>query len=299
MSKTKITAIIVAYHPDLALLQRVIEQTAAMVSEIVVVNNDRGDWASSLPPSAVVHLPAKNLGLAAAYNFGLDHARRSGSSHVLLLDQDSVPRPRMVEHLLEGHGRHIRIAATGPLWQDARSGELGKFVVRFGSPRTPGPGEVLKVQFLISSGSLIALDAAAEIGPFDNNLFIEHVDTDWALRAEARGFALYGVADAVLEHRIGDAVLSLPWSQQRAYLNSPERTYYLVRNSLRLWRRPYATWRWRLFDFRRLLKLLVLYLVFMPGRAERTKMAFRGVLDARRLDIAEIPGPFSVTQTQD
>ena len=161
--------------------------------------------------------------------------------------------------------------------------------MRFGEKKIPKSDEVVKVEFLISSGSLIALAALSEIGPFDDQLFIEHVDTDWSLRASAKGFGLYGVASAVLEHTIGDAILEVPGTGRRAFMYPSERTYYLVRNSIRLWLRPYATWRWRAFDAWRLCRLIPLYLVFAPDRGGRFKAILQGVRDAFRPDIAERP----------
>jgi rhamnosyltransferase len=289
MSDRNVIAVIVAYHPDPALLDRVIESTATMVSRIVVVNNDQGDWSAGLKTPVFVHTPQRNIGLAAAYNFGADFARQEGATHLLLLDQDSVPAPGMVPALLTQYLGSEPVGGVGPLWKDPRTGEVGGFAVKFGQKKIPGPGEILKVEFLISSGSLIALAAISELGPFDDRLFIEHVDTDWALRAKAKGLALYGVAAAMLEHTIGEAVLVSPGTVRRAFVYPPERTYYLVRNSIRLWLRPYATWRCRLFDIWRLCRLLLLYLVFAPDRGGRIQSILQGVRDAFRPEIAERP----------
>ncbi len=254
-----------------------------------MVNNDQGDWPAALGEQCVLYTPGTNIGLAAAYNYGAEFARKEGATHLLLLDQDSVPAPGMVPQLLKQYSRNEPIGAVGPHWQDPRTGEKGGFAVRFGHKVTAAPGEVLRVEFLISSGSLIGLEAFASMGPFDEKLFMEHVDTDWALRAKARGFALYGVADAGLEHMIGDAVLVLPGAGRRAFLYPPDRTYYLVRNSIRLWLRPYATWRWRLFDVWRLCRLLVLYLACAPDRISRIKAILNAVSDAFRPEVAKRP----------
>jgi hypothetical protein len=50
----------------------------------------------------------------------------------------------------------------------------------------------------------MSLDALAEIGPFNEKLFIEHVDTDWSLRARAKDYRLYGLADARLDRTFTD-----------------------------------------------------------------------------------------------
>jgi rhamnosyltransferase len=286
---SRIVAVIVAYNPDLALLNRVIDSTAQMVESVVVVNNDGGYWSHDLPESIVVYTPRKNIGLAAAYNYGAEQARKRGATHLLLLDQDSVPAAGMVQQLLEQYSKGGRIGGVGPIWKDPRSGQTGGFTVAFGTNRIPEPGETLRVDFLISSGSLIDLSAFEQMGPFDETLFIEHVDTEWALRAKAKGFSLHGVERAVLEHIMGESVIALPLSNRKLFLYPPERTYYLVRNSVRLWVRPYATWRWRLADFRRLGALLTLHLIFAPDRVKRTKMIAYGFRDVFRRGVVERP----------
>ena len=122
-----------------------------------------------------------------------------------------MPASGMVAALMEGFQQPGPVAAVGPLWRDSRTREDGFFVrlARWGAHKyEPTAGETVPVDFLISSGSSISLTALADIGPFDESLFIEHVDTDWALRAGAKGYRLYGVADARLDHALGDAALS-------------------------------------------------------------------------------------------
>jgi len=73
-----------------------------------------------------------NLGIAAAQNRGIAWARERGASHVLLLDQDSVPASDMVARLLqalEGATRAgQRVAAVGPRLVDRRSRVSTPFV---------------------------------------------------------------------------------------------------------------------------------------------------------------------------
>ena len=227
----------------------------------------------------------QNIGLGAAYNLAARWAREEGATHLLLLDQDSVPASGMVAALMEAFKQPGPVAAVGPLWRDSRTREDGFFVrlVPWGARKyEPAAGEIVPVDFLISSGSLISLAALADIGPFDESLFIEHVDTDWALRARARGYRLYGVADARLDHALGDAALSaspLGLRRRRFFLYKPERNYYLLRNSVALWRRHYAPWRWIIHDVRRTFLLMLFYALFVPPRLARLRSMFRAVRD--------------------
>jgi rhamnosyltransferase len=279
-----IYAAVVAYHPNIELLNRVLAAIAPQVTDVLLVANDGGAWSCQLPINVTLSRQDKNIRLGAAYNLALGWARRRGAAYLLLLDQDSVPAPGMVALLVNAFKPADPVAATGPLWRDSRTGEDGFFVrlAGWGARKyRPTAGEIVPVDFLISSGSLISLDALAEIGPFDERLFIEHVDTDWSLRARAKGYLLHGVADARLDHAFGEDTLSA-WPLGRGrqlFLYPPERNYYLLRNSIALWRRPYAPWRWVLHDVRRTALLMLFNVLRIPPRLERLRLMLRAIRD--------------------
>jgi rhamnosyltransferase len=283
-----VSAVIVTYHPDGDILQTVTAAITAQVDGVLIVANDGGAWTFAPAMDVALAKQDTNLGLGAAYNLAAEWARKRGAMYLLLLDQDSVPAPGMVAALREAFKQPGPMAATGPLWRDSRTGEDGFFVrfSRWGARRyRPTAGEIVPVDFLISSGSLISLDALADIGPFDEKLLIEHVDTDWALRARSRGYQLFGVADARLTHTFGEATLST-WPlaiRRRFFLYAPERNYYLLRNSIALWHRPHVPWRWVLHDVRRTVVLMLLYMLCVPPRLERLRWMFRAVRDGFKM----------------
>jgi len=281
---SSVAAVIVVYRPDLARLIEVVGAVATQVGNVRLIANDGAPWSCPLPANATLAVEDGNLGLGAAYNLAGRWARERGAAYLLLLDQDSVPAPGMVPALLEAFQRAGPVAAAGPYWRDSRTGENGFFIcrARWGIRRyRPRQGETLPVEFLISSGSLIALEALVDIGPFDEKLFIEHIDTDWTLRALAKGYRLYGVADARLDHTFGEAsVVAAPFGlRRRLFRYPPERNYYQLRNSILLWRRPYVPWRWVLRDLRRSIALMTFYALCIPPRRERLRAMVRAVRD--------------------
>ena len=281
---TRVKAVITAYRPDVATLGENLTATAPQVETLLLVANDGAPWSCQLPGNVALVRQAKNIGLGAAYNLAARWAREQMATHLLLLDQDSVPASGMVAALMEGFQQPGPVAAVGPLWRDSRTKEDGFFVrlARWGARKyRPAAGEIVPVDFLISSGSLISLAALADIGPYDEGLFLEHTDTDWALRARAKGYRFYGVADARLDHVLGDAALSVSplGLRRRFFVHKPERNYYLLRNSLALWRRHYAPWSWVIHDVRRTFLLMVFYALFVPPRLARLRSMFRAVRD--------------------
>ena len=173
VSSQEVVAAVVVYQPDVHLLERVLAAIAPQAARILVIVNDDGAWSCTMQENVTVERPGANIGLGAAYNLAARRAREWGAKYLLLLDQDSVAAPDMVEKLTRVLSADARTAAVGPLWYDSRTGRDGAFV-RLSGCRTrhvqlQGPLEThapVVVDFLISSGSLISLDALEGIGHF-------------------------------------------------------------------------------------------------------------------------------------
>jgi GT2 family glycosyltransferase len=55
--------------------------------------------------------------------------------------------------------------------------------------------------------------------PFDEKLFIDNINTDWALRARAKGQRLYGVTNTRFDHTFGETTLTVsPFGLRRQFL---------------------------------------------------------------------------------
>ena len=61
---------------------------------------------------------------------------------------------------------------------------------------------------MISSGSLVSLEALREIGPFREDFFIDMVDTEWSLRGWARGRGSWIAESVPMRHALGKGTLS-------------------------------------------------------------------------------------------
>lgn len=295
----RVGAVIVAYFAADAVIDRLLDAIEQQVEQVVVVDNTPGkevDAREHQTRIGRIHNGA-NLGLAAAHNQGLEWLGERGCTHALLLDQDSMPAHDMVERLLsalrELRLRGIRVAAVGARWQDRHSGRAAPFVrLALGRmvPASGASGPGVECDTLVSSGCLIPFEVLQVVGPMDAALFIDQVDTEWGLRAQSHGFRLFGVTDAILTHGIGDSFVR-PWfSPRRAVpVHQPVRAYYLVRNTVSVFFRRPAPWRWRLLQLVRLPGVVLVMLTQMPQKALRLQMVIRGVADgfAGRLGIMD------------
>lgn len=293
--EAKICAIIVTYSPDPLHLERLISCVSPQVKAVIVVDNTSSyqaqEWMQNLPSNAALTYLSLggNYGVGAAQNKGIDFAVKNGFSFILLLDQDSLPSHDMVEQLLLCHGSLEKnghtIAGVGPRFVDVETGSFSSFpqygLIRFRhSYCSEQSSEIVPAEFLISSGTLISLESISAIGPMDESLFIDLVDTEWFLRARSMGYSAFGVCSAVMSHNLGQKRMRV-WLGGWRYVpyHSPLRHYYYFRNSVLLIKRNYISWRWCRNQLTELAYIFYLFLLTSPPRLRQMQMMFKGITD--------------------
>lgn len=294
-SRIDAVAVVVAYHPDLGLLQRLLAAALPQVAHVVVVDNTpraAGESLTGLPPGVELISLGRNAGLAAALNRGCEWAWAQGADFALLFDQDSLPAPDLVERLASAWqaatAAGLRVAAAGPRFVDERGARVPPFA-RVGAlrlrPVTQLDGlEYVRTELLITSGCLIAREALLDAGAMDESFFIDNVDIEWGFRAQARGWSLIGAPGALLQHRIGDAHVPAPaWARllgaQIVIQHAPVRLYYIMRNRIRLYRMPHVPLRWKSQDVLRLPAKVMLSLWQAGDRRSVAAALARGIVD--------------------
>lgn len=284
-----VCAVVVTWHPDVAQLESMLRAVTPQVGALALVDNASGD--PSLAALAARHprttfLPqAANLGLAAAFNVGIAWARQNGFRYVLLLDQDSMPEAAMVAELLralDALALHAKVAAVGPRYHDTgESGDAPFVRIRFPFNRKLHCGdacaEIVRCDFLISSGSLMPLDVLDAVGGMDETLFIDNVDLEWCFRARAAGYALYGVCAARMQHRLGDSRLRLPGMPRGVIVHGPLRLFFIMRNRLLLYRRSATPRAWIAQDIPRAFVKFLLFAVFIGPRRRHARAMLAGL----------------------
>lgn len=290
-----VTAVVVTYHPEGSTIERLLAALRAQVGRVILVDNEATGSAAARFEGVDNFeriANAQNLGIAVAQNQGIERALvQADCKFVLFLDQDSLPEADMVLELraaLRALPGSARVAAVGPACIDARTGERAWVMVerngrpaRF-RPQAGQPERTIAVGFLLASGTLVPRDVLRGLRGMRGEYFIDHVDTEWCLRARAAGYGLRVVPAARLRHRLGDSVRSvwlLGW--RTIATHTPLRDYYAFRNTLLMLRDlplP-AAWRWYLW--RRLVLFAAYFLVFAPARRARWAMMRLGLRHGR------------------
>ena len=289
-------AVVVCYKPQLSALKVALHALQDQVDATIVIDNaspNIHDIAALVADFEAFELlpQSDNLGLGSAHNIGIRYAQQHSYDYVLLLDQDSVPLDGMVQNLVAAQIAKSAqaVSAVGATYLNADNG-TESFFVRFGKLKfrrftcaERDDDNCIRADFLISSGSLIKLSAIEQIGEMDESLFIDHVDTEWFLRAKAKGFQAYGVCNAVMQHGLGEQTHQIKLRRQRNVpQHKPFRYYYIFRNSVALYRRSYASGWWKWNDLQRLVLISVMFGLVKPPRWQNLRMMSKGVIDGLR-----------------
>ena len=275
----RVCAVVVTFNPDLERLRIALNALRGQCDEVVVVDNassvgSRPDAASMALDRRSLVVNRRNEGLGAALNAGARLALSRGATHLLFLDQDSVPELNMVARLLEALSRPAAppVGAAGPQWIDLRTRQRGGEV-----------NETADAEFLITSGMLVPTEVFGRVGPFDESLFVDSTDLEWCFRAKSMGYRFLSVAWAGLGHQLGDRPVRVfgrvltGWTHHR-----PQRLYYMMRNRVLLYHRSYVPLRWKCYDVFRAFGKLLVFSVFFAPRLSNVRWMLAGLRDGLR-----------------
>lgn len=199
-TRANTAAVVVLFHPEGDLLDR-LRRVLAQVESLIVVANDAEGSArlDALDADRLTYLQlGHNLGLATALNKGLALAVERGVMWCLLLDQDTIIDPDLVGALADTWeacpGRE-RVAMLAPNYRSPGGGRLAY-------PHTP-MWQLLETA--VTSGSLVAMAAVREVGGMREDFFIEGIDIEFSLRLRAAGLQLVASGRPLMTHGAGAA----------------------------------------------------------------------------------------------
>lgn len=292
--------IIVIFHPEKKRLAGLMAD--CRLQGVVPVIVDNGSTASDIYPAldAEVIKPPTNVGIGAAQNLGVALAAGRGASHLLFLDQDSRLLPGCVDALREAFCKlesdTIKPAAVGPVIVDAATGFEAPFA-RFGLRGVTrlaarDSRQSVRADFLVASGMFTSVERFAQVGPWEEGIFIDNVDFEWCFRAKSKGYCCYGVPRARLDHSIGDSATHLKLGVRRARIaiHGPSRQYYIMRNRIHMYKRPYVPVAWKLQDLPRAIFKTIYFSTCVEPRWQNFKAIAAGARDG----LANVYGPLKV-----
>jgi rhamnosyltransferase len=234
-----ISAVLVAYHPEVTLLDN-LRRLSGQITDIIIVDNGSGgesaktvDVAGSLPGVRLIR-NGSNLGIATALNIGIRCALQSGCQWIATFDQDSTIPEHFFEELFDTYNACPMPEKIGMIVP----GQYSAQAMSAPKPAHSGKPQFSFVMATMSSGSLIKSSVFERTGFYDDALFIDYVDVDFCLRLQKNGFKILSATSVVLNHELGaEQTRRFPGFQLSFRVHSAWRYYYILRNRVIVCRR--------------------------------------------------------------
>ncbi|MEP7144842.1 MAG: glycosyltransferase [Ferruginibacter sp.] len=227
-----IAAVVILYHPGVETVAN-IDTYCNQVEKVYVFDNTEQVSIIKemllLKPGLLYFHDGKNEGIAARLNTAAQMAVAQGYEWLLMMDQDSSFTPLMIDNYLSCFNQY------------KNSEPVVMFGVNFEQdfqPAIAGCNPVFTNE-LITSGTLLNLSKFKKIGLFDENLFIDGVDHEYAIRSLLAGYKMIQFPHIQLSHQLGTlvkraSIKTLFLVKKVKKLHAPLRCYYIYRNNLYL-----------------------------------------------------------------
>jgi len=280
LDKESICGVVVTWNPDKDLFSR-IESIARQVDRVVIVDNGSAPSGrevlheACIPDDVSLIANSRNTGVATALNQGIEYARRHGYRWVLTLDQDSLPSDEMITEQIAVYndfGERERIGVIGAHPKDK--------ITRVTPYAEACNGECwLEQTVVITSGSLISLDAFEKVGALRDDFFIDGVDHEFCLRLRAHGYRVLVACRAELLHSLGRPARRRFLGREVVPTNhSYVRRYYLTRNKILITREYFNREpRWIAKQLVALIKSTILVVLFERDKQVKLKSTALGI----------------------
>jgi GT2 family glycosyltransferase len=233
--------------------------------EVIIVDNASTDdslqrFRDQLGDTVTIIVNGANLGFAGGVNAGIHHALNAGAGSVLLLNNDTLVDPTMLDRLISAASELPNADILGPviyyhqppdrIWRAADQEQrwmpiplrmADRAIVRATAP--------FHADYVTACGVLISRNVFEAIGLFDENYFMYFEDADFCRRARAAGFGIWCVPAARMWHKVSLSArkdkpanrYAMAWGRARFYRRHPHGPSAALTTLYLLWKLAWST----------------------------------------------------------
>jgi rhamnosyltransferase len=279
----KIAACIIFYNPFLENISNHKSYINVFEKVYIVDNSEKGfqDFSEAFPTNTKIISDGCNNGIAKRLNQVCNVAANEGFDFLLTMDQDSFFDESTITKYIEC------IDST------ENKSAISMFGINYENKTNSDNCTCNETKMIITSGSIINLRSFQKIGGFDENLFIDLVDTEYCFRSIKKGFKIIEFSHIYMHHHLGTGIekysLKTLKKTKRSF-HTATRLYYMTRNFLYL-QSLYKN------DFKNELSILKKDLInriknkllYAPGRLKTIKLLLKGIHDYRKNRMGKLP----------
>ena len=130
---------------------------------------------------------------------------------------------------------------------------------------------------VIASGMLISREAWDVVGPFDEKLFIDWVDTEWCWRAITKDMVIVQTPSVMISHELGYGQKN--FAGRSVTIHNSFRNYYKIRNAIYLMFYSDYNFKYRYHVFFHAAKNIVFEVLYSKTKLNSVKVCIKAVRD--------------------
>jgi rhamnosyltransferase len=274
----KAAAVVILFNPNKNLQRNVLSYLNDVSFLYLVDNSETSSFSTEVLAAykykiLTIH-NASNEGIAKRLNQACRLALKDGFNYLLTMDQDSFFDERMMKE-------YFKCIQSYPLKE-----KVAMFGVNYEERTSNLTCNYNKVKVLITSGSVINLNNYEDINGFDENLFIDYVDTDYCFKSILKGYELVQFSNIYMHHEIGTATQYLSiknLKSSKRSIHSSTRLYYMTRNFLYLKKKYEKNFEKEISAHKKdLLNRIKNKLLYNSNRLQTLKMLIKAYVDYKK-----------------
>ncbi len=241
-------------------------------------------------PAVELLVNAQNLGFQGGFNAGIRYAYQHGAEFVLVMNNDTIVQPDMLNELMAYAGlpnvgmlspKIYYFAEPNRIWSVGGDCHPITLEITHKGDNQIDIGQwedVIERDFLVGCAMLITRRMLEEVGMFDTGFHpIYYEDTDVCVRARRAGLRLLLVPSAKMWHKV---------SASGGGSGSPRERYLMARHSVRYFRKYVRGWKWLIvIPYRLGSAVKTTFRLIKRGRASSVGAYWRGLRDGWRMSI--------------
>jgi GT2 family glycosyltransferase len=239
-------------------LRSLVAQAYPNLRAIIVDNGSDDDSLERLSKAwhtqaDIIRLP-DNLGVPGGYNAGIRAALEGNAEYILLLNNDVILRPGLIDALLPAFDAVPRLGTVTPIityhhdpnliWFAGAvySSPWGVTRHRFLSKPLPAAddfiGRLYPTDYIPTCVAMSPRHVFEDVGLLDDRFFIGHDDVDWSLRLRDRGYELRVAGRPLAAHKI-----SATAGRRGSNVLGGRQAYHYAKNSMLIAAKHSRGWR--------------------------------------------------------
>jgi len=226
-----IAGVVILYHPDEKEIARNIQSYLPFIDMLMVIDNSESSLQSarhiieSLPGTIYNIHSDCNEGIAAPLNKAAKIARDKNYGWLLTMDQDSYFDADQARQYFELFKQNF-----------SASDDTGILAPLHDKPKVENGEPVYRVvDSVITSGSLVNLNAWHKVGGYDEKLIIDEVDHEFCYHVQQSGYKVIQTRQLYMNHQLGTTKSGGYFgaiAKRNRTIHSPRRVYFMLRNYL-------------------------------------------------------------------